>query len=149
MVQALTGNEIQVSLMPEEAYERFWPQIDAELDKVPHVWRPYVTKEYLRDVMLHRELMVWCTVEKGAVMMVIYAQFIETPRGKGLCFILALGNGLDKARDQLEATYERLGQVMGCDFVEIRGRRGWVRGIPGFKEDYVVASRQLRNFRVQ
>lgn len=149
MGQTLNVSDVQVSLMPEEAYVRFWPQIEVELDKIPHVWTPYFTKEYLRDVPLHQELMVWCTVEKGAVMLVIFAQFIEIPRGKGLCFLLALGNGLDKALPQLDATFERLGHVMECDFVEIRGRRGWVRKVPGFKEDYVVASRQLRKFEVQ
>lgn len=149
MVQALNETGVQVSLMPEEKYIQFWPQIEAELDKVPHIWEDYYTKEYLRDVPLHRELMVWCTVEKGAVMIVIYALFVETPRGKGLSFRLALGQGLDRALPQLEAEFERLGKILECDFVQVCGRRGWVKKLRDFKEDFTVASRQLQNFRVQ
>ena len=149
MVQVIGEPEVQVSLMPEEAYVQFWPQIEAELDKVPHVWEDCFTKEFLREVPWHRELTVWCTVEKGAVMMVIYAQFIYTPRGKGLFFRLALGNGLDKAMPSLEATFERLAQETGCDFAQIGGRRGWLRKLRDFKEDYVVMTRQLQNFKVQ
>lgn len=149
MVQTVTESSVQVALMPVDEYVRFWPQIEAELDKVPHIWEDYFTKDYLREVPFHQELMVWCTLDKGAVMMVIFAQFIEVPRGKGICFLLALGQGLDEALPQLESTYEHLGQVMECDFVEVRGRRGWLKKLPGFKEDYTVMSRQLRNFRVQ
>lgn len=135
--------------MPEETYVRFWPQIEAELDKVPHTWEDFFTKDYLRDVPLHKELMVWCTVEKGAVMIVIYAQFIEIPRGKGLSFRLAIGQGLDKALPQLEAEFERLGRVMECDFVMVCGRRGWLRKLRGFREDCTLMTKQLQKFKVQ
>jgi hypothetical protein len=150
MVQAVDGSGLQVSLMPDETYIRFWPQIEAELDKVPHIlWENRYTREYLRDVPLHRELMVWCSVENRAVMTVIFAQFTQTPRGKGLCFVLAIGQGLDKALLLLEATFERFAQETDCDYVEIYGRRGWLRKLNGFREDCVVMSKQLRNFKVQ
>lgn len=147
MVQTVGTTPVDVTLMPDETYVQFWPQISAELDKVPHIWEDYYTKDYLRDVPLHRELMVWCTVEKGAVMMVIYALFMDTPRGKCLSFRLALGKGLEKALPQLEATFERLGLATGCDFVQVCGRRGWLRKLKGFREDWMVASRQIQNFK--
>lgn len=150
MGQTVTESEVHVTLMPDDVYVRFWPLIEAELDKVSHLgWENRYTREYLRDVPLHRELMVWCSVEKGAVMTVIYAQFSQTPRGKGLCFVLALGQGLDKALPQLEATFEKFAHETECDYVEIWGRRGWLRKLTGFREDCVVMSKQLRNFTVQ
>jgi len=154
MVQTLiqspgTGSGAHVFRMSDEQYRFYWPSIERELDKVPHIWRPFFTKEYLRDIPLHQELYVWEAGIEGAMTIVIFAQFIQTPRGNGLSFKLALGNGLDECLPQLEATFEHLAQVMGCDFVEIYGRPGWLRKLSGFKRDYVVLSRQLRNFRVQ
>jgi hypothetical protein len=93
--------------------------------------------------------MVWEAGIEGAMLIVIMGQFIQTPRGKGLSFRLALGEGLDKVLPQLEATFEHLARVMECDFVEVCGREGWLRKLPGFKRDYSVMSKQLHNFRVQ
>lgn len=154
MVQALTqtpfsGASAHVFRLSHEQYAFYWPSIERELDKVPHIWQPFFTKEYLRDIPLHQELIVWEAGIEGAMLIIIMGQFIHTPRGRGLSFRLALGNGLDKVMTQLEATFEHLASVMGCDFVEVRGRRGWLRKLPGFKEDCVVISKQLGNFRVQ
>lgn len=135
--------------LSDEQYAFYWPSIERELDKVPHIWRPFWTKEYLRDIPLHQEVYVWEAGVKGAMMIVIFAQFIQTPRGNGLSFRLALGNGLDAVLPELEATFELLANMMGCDFVEVLGREGWLRKLPGFKRDYTVMSKQLRNFQVQ
>lgn len=154
MVQTLTqriGSDTtaHVFRLSDEQYTFYWPSIEKELDKVPHIWQPFFTKEYLRDIPLHQELIVWEAGTEGAMLVIIMGQFIQTPRGNGLSFRLALGNGLDKVLPQLEAMFERLAQTMECDFVEVRGRRGWLRKLPGFKEDCVVISKQLGNFRVQ
>lgn len=154
MVQALTqgpasDSRAHVFRMSDEQYRFYWPSIERELDKVPHVWQNFFTKEYLRDVPLHQELIVWEAGIEGAMTIVIFAQFIRTPRGDGLSFRLAIGNGLDNVLPQLVATFEHLARVMECDFVEVCGRDGWVRKLPGFKRDYVVMSRQLQNFKVQ
>lgn len=154
MAEALTEvrvsePRVHVSLMTAEQYAHYWPSIEKELDKVAHIWEPWYTKQYLRDIPLHQELLVWETGLNGAVRVVIFAHFIQTPRGRGLQFVLALGNSLDAYLPQLEALYERLAQDFGCDFVQILGRRGWVRKLSHFKEDFVVMSRQLTKFRVQ
>lgn len=135
--------------LSDEQYAFYWPSIEQELDKVPHIWQPFFTKEYLRDIPLHQELLVWEAGVKGAMTIVIFAQFIQTPRGNGLSFRLALGNNLDACLPQLEATFEQLARVMGCSFVEVSGREGWLRKLPGFKRDYTVMSKQVDNFMVQ
>ena len=94
-------------------------------------------------------MFVWEAGIEGAMTIVIFAQFIQTPRGTGLSFRLALGNGLDRVLPQLEATFEHLARELKCDYVEVWGREGWLRKLPGFKRDCTVMSRQLCNFRVQ
>lgn len=144
-----SGSGAHVFRMSDEQYRFYWPNIERELDKVPHIWQPFFTKEYLRDIPLHQELYVWEAGLEGALSVIIMGQFIQTPRGTGLSFRLALGNGIDACLPQLVATFEHLAQAMGCDFVEVSGREGWLRKLPGFKRDYTVMSRQLQNFKVQ
>ena len=154
MVQAVTqavgeGSGAHVFRLSDEQYRFYWPSIERELDKVPHIWQPWFTKEYLRDIPLHQELYVWEAGVDGAVSIVIFAQFIQSPRGRGLSFKLALGNGLDNVLPLLDATFEHLASQMECDFVEVVGREGWLRKLSGFKRDYTVMSKQLTNYRVQ
>ena len=154
MVQVVTeapfkGSGAHVFRLSDEQYRFYWPSIERELDKVPHIWQPWFTKEYLRDIPEHQELYVWEAGIEGAMTIIIMGQFIRSPRGKGLSFKLALGNGLDAVMPQLEATFEHLAHTMECDYVEVVGREGWLRKLPGFKRDYTVMSKQLRNFRVQ
>ena len=144
-----SGTGPHVFRLSDDQYRFYWPRIETELDKVPHIWQPFFTREYLRDIPLHQELTVWEAGVNGAITIVIFAQFIHTPRGHGISFRLALGNGLDKVLPQLEATFEYIAQLMECDYVEIMGRGGWQRKLPGFKRDYVVMSKQLRSFKVQ
>lgn len=154
MVQTLieapgTSSGAHVFRLSDEQYAFYWPSIERELDKVPHIWQPFFTKEYLRDIPLHQEMYVWEAGVKGAMTIIIMGQFIQTPRGSGLSFRLALGNGLDAVLPQLEATFEHLAGAMGCSFIEVRGRRGWLRKLSGFREDCVVMSKQINDFKVQ
>lgn len=140
---------IHVDWWTPEVYTHHWPQIEAQLDLVPHIWAAWNTKEYLRLGVETGDFKVCGAGVNGAEKCVFFARFITTPRGNGLQFFLALGNGLDQMKDVVMATFEKLVIDLGLDYCEIIGREGWLRKAPGFKTDYTVMSRQFRNFRVQ
>lgn len=136
-------------LLSAEAYRHYWPHIEAQLETIPHVWKRWFDLEYLRDVPEHRELLVFGVGVNGAEQVLVFARFIHTPRGKGLQFVLALGNNLEECLPTMVGTLEQLANTYECDFAEIVGRPGWERKIPGFKRDYVIMTKQLRHFEVQ
>lgn len=144
--------QYQTSTLDADTYERLWPQIERQLDLVPHIWQDYFTKEYLRTVALHKEVYAWCTGQVDGdditARIIIYGRFIETPAGRGLQFFLALGNDLDRCLPALQASFEKVARDMGVDFVEVYGRPGWVRKLEGFRQTGVILTRRLQRFGV-
>lgn len=148
MGEALNLPIYRTQLMEAETYSRFWPVISAELDKVPHIWQDYYTKQYLRDVFEHKELMVWMVATGDTVRLVIYGRFLTTPQGLGLQFVLAFGRDLKVCLPSMVATFEKIANDMKCDFCEVIGRPGWEKMLPGFKRRAVVLVRSLHYSRI-
>lgn len=141
--------EAQTELLTREKFERYWPQIAIELDKVPHIWIEWTTKEALYVGVLDGSLDVWATGTPTSITSVVFTRFSDTPAGRVLQCLLAFGRGIQDCLPSLTATLEKIASEAGCYKCEIHGRRGWLKLLHGFKEDFVVMSKQLQHFKVQ
>jgi hypothetical protein len=141
--------EVVTEMLSNEKFERYWPKISAELDTIPHIWAKWFTKEELRDDTLAGVYSVWASGTETQVFVIVFTRLIDYPCGRILQCFLALGNSLEDCLPSLSATLEKMANDLGCVECEIIGRRGWLKLLPEFKEQYVIMSKELKPFKVQ
>jgi hypothetical protein len=85
-----------------------------------------------------------CTVWINDDLSLAWVTSIEVyPTGKKVCLVRYCGGqGLDICQQAIE-TIAEYARVVGCDHLEIVGREGWLRALPGFERDYTVMTRPL------
>lgn len=142
--------EYQTELMTTEAFEKYWPHISAELDRVPHIWDRYYTKEYIYTASIGTPgFDVWAVGPKDKIELVVFTKTLVYPAAVVFQVCLAIGNNVIKCLPNLIATLEYYANEAGCDRCEISGRPGWEKLLPGFKRESVTLSRPLQHFKVQ
>lgn len=144
-----TLEDYKTELMNVEAIDRYWPLIDKELDRVPQMWQPYYTKEFLREAALSGYFNVWGVGPSEEIHLVVFTRILEYPGAKVLRVFFAFGNHLAECLPSLTGALEKLANNTECDFCEIAGRIGWEKKVPGFKRSGVTLLRPLKQFRVQ
>jgi hypothetical protein len=116
----------------------YWPWIDKELDRVPHIWSGHWTKDSLYELSMNDRFQLWGFGPKDEIRIFVFTQVIHFPANRILQAFLCFGNSLDEALPIIEATGERFAMETGCNMFEITGRKGWERKLKGFKCDYTV-----------
>ncbi len=82
---------------------------------------------------------LWVYGEFQAAMV---TQVLEDHHGK-FCLLLTLsGDNFDEYKQYLDVI-EAWAKAEGCKEMRIYGRRGWLRKLPEFKEQYTLASKPL------
>ena len=137
--------------MPLEDFVCVWPQIQQEMDKVPHIWEPWYTKQHLFNCVLAGQFQVWAAGHDGSVRLFLFTQIAFYPAAKVLQGILVLGNSLDHCADAIWAATEQFARPEECTRVEILGRAGWERKLHkfGFRKMNVVLGCPVRETRIQ
>ena len=140
--------EIQAEWMTSSAVEHYWPQMQAELERVPHIWDTWWTLDALHDSLLSGHTLAVGVGPKESIRLVVFVQVGFYPANNILTVFLAFGNGLDECLPLFEATIDQLAQKLNCGIVEVRGRKGWERKLHGFKNSGVVLTRRVDRQRV-
>ena len=137
--------------MPLERFVEMWPHIQRELDRVPHVWDPWYTKQHIFNAVLAGQFQVWGAGHDGSPRIVLFTQIVFYPAAKVLQGILVLGNSLDRCADAIWAATEKFAKEQECDRIEILGRAGWERKLDrfGFRKVSVVLSANVNQTRMQ
>lgn len=127
-----------------EAFLSYWPMISQELDRIPHTWNTYWTKEFIRDAVMNGRFQIWGFGPPETVCLMVFTQVVYYPANMILEIILGFGNGLDDALPLIEATFERFAQEQNCTLCEIRnGRPGWSRKLDNFKCTGITLRRKV------
>jgi hypothetical protein len=147
MAQAIS--EYQTELMTPEAFEKYWPFISSELDRVPHIWNRYYTKEYLFAAAMIGDFQVWGTGPKNQIRLVVFTRITVYPAARILQVTLAFGNDLERCLPSLVATLEKASYNAECSRCDIIGREGWLKFLPGFERTASLLSKVLEPMRIQ
>lgn len=113
--------------MPVEEFSRCWPEIQREMDRVPHIWAPWWTKEALFHSILAGQFQIWAAGHDGSVRLFLVTQIVNYPACRVLNSILMLGNSLDASMDALHAALEQFARNEGCARMEVLARPGFER----------------------
>lgn len=146
----MAGNaEYSTVIFTPEVFDRHWPSISKELDRVPHIWDKWFTKEYIRAASLANEFSVWAVGPPECHRLIVFTKIVVYPAERVLQACFAIGNDLERCLPSLMAALESFANLAECSRCDIVGRPGWERMLPGFHRTGVVMSRDLKPFRVQ
>lgn len=146
--QTLPQEECQGALLAPEFVVEHWEAMKKELDRIPHTWAPYWTKESMFECLTSGHWQAWGFGPTNVIRVTVFTTIALFPIGPVLQITLAFGNSLDALLPVMEATFERVAAVGNCVRCEIVGRPGWERKLRKFKRIAVVLSRDVEREKV-
>lgn len=127
MGQALLDDGHEVKRVHGDEFTVYWPFIEIELDRVPHIWEPWWSKEDLYVGVISGRFQLWGAGTKTAIQIMVFTQVAEFPAGPILQGVIVVGNSLEENLPVLAGAMENFARIMQCKRFEIHGRRGWGR----------------------
>jgi hypothetical protein len=139
-----------ITLLEPPYFDYYWPQIERELDTIPHLWADRITKDDIYGAVQRKEMQVWAVGPSKTVTMVVFTQIINFGPAKALQVVFCFGGDLEEALPLLDATLERFAFVSGCSSIEVIGRKGWFRTLRplGFHLDKVIMRRNVKHMEL-
>lgn len=140
-----------VELLEGAQFDKFWPNIDAMMRKVPHTWDRNMTPESVYARAKNNTLQVWAGGKQQKAQFVFFSQVAVHPVGNNLEVFWGCGEGgLEGGLDVIDAAMDVFARAHQCKEVMVIGRRGWVRRFApwGFKEIGVVLSKPVPEKRM-
>lgn len=141
--------EGEAHILSPTQFEHYWPQIQADMDKVRHTWEVWWTKEAIYTAVMDSTLTVWVVGGREKIHLIIFTQIVHFPANTILKIVLMLGNSLEKYYDIAEATIEKFAYNRGCDYIETCARDGFKRRIKGASYHGVVLVKRVDETKVQ
>lgn len=134
--------------LPQVTY--YWPQIERELDLIPHTWDTYWTKTFLYEAAMTEMFEVWGAGTPDDLCLILFTQVVTYPANRILQAILMLGNSLEECAPALEAVLTRFAQTQHVTVLEVTGRPGWEKKLApfGLKKRGIVMSKIVYEERV-
>jgi hypothetical protein len=126
--------------LPSDQIDSAWGWIRRFLDRVPsYDWTP----EDVRHDLITAQAQLWCLSGGDSLVTGIVITRIENYHSTryGLLWIAA-GKGIEDGVAVLEPI-EQWFKKMGCQFVQITGRKGWGRALPDYQERARVYVKEL------
>lgn len=136
---------MEVELLTADKFVVYWPMIEKELDRVPHIWDTWWTKDTLYDAATHGRFQVWAVGPEDQVRLVLFTQVAWYPANRILQSVCMLGNSFDECAPVLEAALTRYAIAHECAFMEVTGRPGLERALApyGMRRCGVVLSKPV------
>lgn len=124
--------------------ERFWPNVDDMMQKLPHTLG-HLTRDEIRAAVYSGSMQLWGCGPKPDCTFIIITNVAFFPSKN----VLMVGWGAGEFRKEmlpvLDATLNNYADMMQCAEIEVHGRSGWAKALKeiGFKQSKVVLSRQV------
>ena len=87
-------------------------------------------------------LVAWVIWTESLIAMA-FIEVVQYPKGKVCRFAGLAGDDMDEWLDTLVDSVESWARQQGCTHMEIAGRKGWERKMPGYKLRHVILKRKL------
>jgi hypothetical protein len=129
----------------------------AQFDTLEQLWlhaKPHIER-FSSETMLispddmYRDIstgdkQLWMTEAEGIVNAVVITQIYPTQKGSICCVWAACGNSGIESLVKVLGEIEKWARSIDCVALEIRGRKGWSRVLPQFKQTGVLLEKDLR-----
>lgn len=140
--------EVVIELLDPLRIEHYWPQIEAELRTVPHLWEDRWRPEHFFQMAMSGHSQIWAVGTERDIELIAFTQVNVFPVARMLWVSLVFGklSENDEALDRLNAVLEGFALMQNCARIEGEGRPGWERKLRRFgaTRTRVVVSREVR-----
>lgn len=146
----IANDPFEVQLLTPPEFDDYWLLIAKELDRVPHIWNVWWTKEYLYEGGMSGRFQVWAVGPKTQVRLVLFSQVVFYPANRILQAVCMIGNSFEECAPVLEACLVRWAQLHECTVMEVVGRPGLEKALApyGLRKSGVVLSKAVPNERI-
>jgi len=131
----------ELFVVPSDQVDAAWPVLAPIVSRVTDM--PWSLDD-IRIELLEKRAQAWGVRHDGNVVAVVMTRIENTPTHRYGVVWLAAGTAL---QDGLQMFREHIEPWMfgeqGCEWVELMGRRGWVKTLPDYETQAVV----MRKFR--
>jgi len=124
-------------------------------DDVPHIWDkvlPYIelsqtdekelSPDDFLDSLVGGEMQLWVIVEDKEIIACIISRFANYPQKKVFRIVFVGGEGMKKWLEFLPLI-EDFALMNGCTFIEVWGRKAWLRILKDWKCTYHIITKDL------
>lgn len=129
-------------IVPPEMVAETWPHIE-HLAKRFESETQTMTADLIRARAEDGTAQLWGYQQGEEVKGIGVTEICEHHTGRFLR-VMAIAGDLDPVLPEIAGLVERWARDMGCVAMEINGRRGWVRVLPGYKLRAYVIEKDLR-----
>ena len=124
-------------------------------DDVPYIWDkilPYIelsqtdekelSPDDFLDSLVGGEMQLWVVVEEKEVIACMISRFANYPQKKVFRIVFVGGEGMEKWLEFLPLV-EDFALMNGCTFIEVWGRKAWLRILKDWKCTYHIITKDL------
>ncbi len=127
-----------------ETLPELWPHALPHIERFSRETMLVSPGDLYRDVSAG-DKQLWMVEGGGKVTAAVVTQVYATLKGRICCVWAAAGGcGIAELKRVLEHI-EQWASGIGCVTIEVRGRRGWKRALPEFKESGVLLEKPIRS----
>lgn len=139
---------IEAAVLTPDQVGQYWPNISNLLDAYTSLWEGSYSKDAILARAISGQLQFWLITEgDNKVKMFFTTQVTELFNGKKVLQIVwGIGEEVIENLPLLETAFDRFAQSMGCDTIEVSGRKGFERAFKkiGFEFQCVTLHRAVR-----
>ena len=115
-----TPPKFALTLFSVDEVNKFWPNIEEMLDRIPHTWR-YWTKEQMYLLITNEMMQVWGIGPPPKATMIMMTSVNVYPSMKVLAVIWCAGTFDDEMIPLVDATFTNYARMNDCLEIEVRG----------------------------
>jgi hypothetical protein len=138
---------MKVSLIPIDLVHRVWSQVGPILNlAIAESNGRYVDQDVLKLCAEGRQ-QLWVMFEDDVIHAAATTAIIDYPQRRALCGVFLAGDRMKEWNEPFVDMLERFAKDMGCDLVEMSGRKGWARFMKKFNwaQSAVVLEKDITN----
>lgn len=134
---------LNCDLLSLDKVEHYWDMIEAELNRIQHLWIDRYTIDFFYTMCTTGAFQVWAAGDEKQIRTVLFTTFSDYPAGRHLSIVIAFGTDFVKLAETIRATLECFAVRAECKMIEAVARPGFGRlfGIKPMREAF--------DFRVQ
>jgi hypothetical protein len=133
--------ELKLSLMHPSHARLLEPDVSEKLRAALMGDARCALQDVLEDIAAERA-QLWVICDGPNVRMALVTRILEYPRGRAMLIQLCGGGPIAECLTLL-AELEGHARGLGCAWMEVRGRKGWSRLLPGYDTRSVELTKEL------
>jgi len=134
-----------VTRVPSEDLEFIWSQVAPLIEKA--LDETYNIKDILYGLANDR-MQLFISWNNNRVESAVVTEIAQYPQAKILRYFLAGGRNLENWLERIQEKIEKFAKQNKCTYLEVAGRKGWVRKLKGYKMKAIILSKEIKWVKV-